>query len=165
MYRYQLITCRYCSPKFTSVVISLRTDLPTSSPIPFVLAINRYCSLTNTSDAPLLLRPCSLCLRENWAKTREVRPVSISFTIRVPYSTLGFSLRFNSLGLFYPSPKRVHLVPVFIARTSVLRSIRPYLAHVQPVAHLHLHLKVTVLVGPMRDGLHADISIATPLAS
>lgn len=42
MYRYQLITCRYCSP--TSVAISLRIDLPTSSPIPFVIAIDRHCS-------------------------------------------------------------------------------------------------------------------------
>ena len=43
-----------------------------------------------------------------------------------------------------------------------LRPIRAYL-HVHPVAHLHLHLKFSVLLGPMRDGLH--ISIATPLTS
>lgn len=163
MYRYrQLITRRYCSP--TSVVISLRIDLPTSSPIPswspsivIVRWLTPRCVFASSTVSTVFTGELG---EDAWSEAR-----SNLVHHQSPCSTLGFSLRFNSLGLFYSSAKRVHLVPVFIACTSVLRSIRPYLAHVQPVTHLHLHLKVTVLVGPMRDGLHANISIATPLAS
>lgn len=161
MYRYRLITCRYCSPM--SVVISLRFDLVVSWPIPSRL--HRYRSLANAS-MHLCLFDRITCVRENRTETRKLRSIWISFTRQIVSIRRSNSV-FDSIRSAYPRSGLLRneftLFP-FSCCVS-LRSISSYFAHVQPVAYLHLHLKISVLVGPMRDGLQAYVPIATPLAS
>lgn len=137
----------------TPVVISLQFDLAASSPIPFA-RLHRRLFIKCFAQ-------CILSLLHHVSFTQErVGRRRVNRQSPSPHPTLFdyFSLRFNSLGLRCALPKPFSSPHTYTS----LRSIRAYL-HVHPVSHLHLHLKFSVLLGPMWDGLH--ISIATPLTS